>query len=390
MKIAIISFFHSESSICLAKYLAKPDCLVDYYYITDLINDKGNKTMAFEYVKARKRIGLIELCESEAPEAFSFFENKFAKLFLIRIIGFSPKLNFCSKLILKLCMKRIKKRNYDAINIVGQHPLVNTIHNELFGQNIIHTLHEVTIHDESIINSSKNKLVYNILKHKSKVILHSEESLKRLSKLSNFISAKARFIPFGKFESYLLYDKNLNIKFKFKSDYVFLFYGFFKPYKGLDILKEAIELLNLKKIKFDVIIAGNGFDQNLLKLKEFKNVHLINRYLLNEEIIALNKMANCILCPYKSASQSGIVSTTFMFNKPIIATSVGGFVETIINNKNGLLIAPNAIELQHAMEKLVTNQFVYDKLVEGVEKFGKNDIYDWNNISHQTLNFFLK
>lgn len=389
MKIAIISFFHSESSICLAKYLAKCNCTVDYYYITDLINDCDNKTMAFEYVRARRRLGIIKLAEYESPEAYTFFENKFVNLFLIRIVGYSPKLNFFNILILKWAMNKIKNKKYNAINIVGQHQLVNTIHHELLGENIIHSLHEICVHDESLINSYENKLISNILSHQSKVILHSETSLKRLSKYNNYISANAKFIPFGKFESYLIYDKKVDFKFNFNSDCVFLFYGFFKPYKGLDILIEAIELLNNKKIRFDIIVAGNGNDKNLLKLKEFENVHLLNRFLLNEEIITLNKLANCIICPYKSASQSGIVSTTFLFSKPIIATAVGAFVETIIDNENGLLIGPEAKQLAEAMEKLITNPLAYTKLVEGVNKFGKNDIYDWDAIAKNTLKFFL-
>lgn len=69
-KIAIIAFYHSEASLCLAKYLAKKNICVDFYYITDLIYDKGYVS-GFEYFKAKKRLGIQKLEADVIPEIYN-------------------------------------------------------------------------------------------------------------------------------------------------------------------------------------------------------------------------------------------------------------------------------------------------------------------------------
>ena len=40
-KIAIISYFHYESSLCLAKSIAEQGVAVDYFAVVDMFHDKG-------------------------------------------------------------------------------------------------------------------------------------------------------------------------------------------------------------------------------------------------------------------------------------------------------------------------------------------------------------
>jgi glycosyltransferase involved in cell wall biosynthesis len=48
--------------------------------------------------------------------------------------------------------------------------------------------------------------------------------------------------------------------------------------------------------------------------------------------------------PYKSATQSGIAQIAFNFNKPVIATNVGGLAEIVPDGEAGYIIEPNAPE----------------------------------------------
>ena len=52
--------------------------------------------------------------------------------------------------------------------------------------------------------------------------------------------------------NYCLLYTSLNIQFNNDSP-IFLFYGFIKPYKGLDLLKRACEILNNRKVDFNLI-----------------------------------------------------------------------------------------------------------------------------------------
>ena len=117
-----------------------------------------------------------------------------------------------------------------------------------------------------------------------------------------------------------------------------------KPYKGLDLLVEAYKHLAGKCENFNLIIAGGGYDENIRFFKAKRNCAVINRFLTNEEMMKLNRLSTAILLPYRSASQSGIVLTSFMYGKPIVATKVGALVETVCDEINGLLVEPGDAE----------------------------------------------
>lgn len=44
-------------------------------------------------------------------------------------------------------------------------------------------------------------------------------------------------------------------------------------------------------------------------------------------MVYLNDISDVVLLPYKTASQSGIIPTSFIFGNPVIATKVGALVE---------------------------------------------------------------
>ena len=109
------------------------------------------------------------------------------------------------------------------------------------------------------------------------------------------------------------------------------------------------------------------------------------------EISYLNKIADVVLLPYKTASQSGIVPTSFMYGNPIIATNVGALGENIKNGINGLLIAPDdSSGFADAMRKVIDEDKLLSQLKMGALRFGHEDEYDWNNIAKKTLDFYFE
>ena len=385
-KIAIISFFHSEASLCLAKYIAKQGIYTDFYFITDILKDNG-VVPGFQYKNVKKRLGLTLLTSYNIPAISNYTEKLPIQFYLFRILSFSPKLFIFNKIILIHTLKKIKKQHYDAINIIGQHPLVEIIHNYLRTENIIHSFHEIGSHQEKKETTS---LLTRVIEDKSKVILHSKSTYERFINIPNAKNVKSIIIPFGKFETLLLYEKKIPFNLSIDvSKITFLFYGFIQPYKGLDLLKKSVELLKDYQTKFNLIIAGAGTDPHLAYFSKKNNCLVLFRFVSNNEIMALNRLSNIIVLPYKSASQSGIIPTSFMLGKPIIATKVGALGESIKNEINGLLVPPNnPYEFSEAMKRVIQDAPLLKKLTVGALRFGTNDEFDWNNIAKKTLHFF--
>lgn len=387
MKIAIISFFHPESSLCLAKHLAAEGLEVDYYTITDIVHDQGAMS-GFEYKSAPKRPGICRLKDIDIPEIMSWAGELPVRWHLIRIWWFSNKSKVFNLPIWWWSLRHIKKQNYDAINIIGQHPWVRIIHKALKRENITHSLHEVGSHQNSV---PTNDLINSIICDKSKVIFHSRATAKRFHQLPHSKNCRITIIPFGKFETSLLYERDVPIKHNLDlSKPTFLFYGFIKPYKGLDLLAAAMKHLSPIHDKFNMIIAGGGQDNSLPYFQAQNNCLVINRYLSNEEMMKLNRISSAVVLPYHTASQTGIIPTCFLYAKPVIATSVGAFTENIAQMQNGILVEPeNPVALAKAMQECIDNESLLKKLSEGAANYGNGDEYDWKIIAKRTKDFIL-
>jgi glycosyltransferase involved in cell wall biosynthesis len=136
---------------------------------------------------------------------------------------------------------------------------------------------------------------------------------------------------------------------------VILFFGFIRKYKGLDILLNAIKLLNSEsKIEnLKLLIAGEFYDdeKNYLQLLNDPGIknHLIlhTHFISNSEVKYYLCAADCVVQPYRSATQSGVTPLAYYFEVPMIVTNVGGLPSLVPDKKVGLIAEPNAENIAH-------------------------------------------
>lgn len=163
-------------------------------------------------------------------------------------------------------------------------------------------------------------------------------------------------------------------------DQFILFFGRISKYKGIDILLDAIPLV-LKCFPHEkFVIAGkcDGFniDQNILS-KYKNNLTLINTYLRLEDLAKCVLSSKFIVCPYRDATQSGVLMTTQSLGKTTIATNVGAFPEYIDDNINGLLVNPDAFDLANTIIKALNNKY-YKRLELNVQSEVDKDVRIFN------------
>lgn len=385
MKIAIVSFFHAESSLCLAKYLAKAGNEVDYYYVAGLYHTVDN-TPGFEYSNASHVLGNHKLTPKETPIIYNYLEGLPVTLYLTRILHHDmyPRFN---DVLIRILFKQIKRKGYDAINVVGQYSKVGIAHEVFKGCNLIQTFHELGNHEGELIPLPT---VVQAVKDKTKVILHSNATYERYVGIEGVDEANVRMIPFGKFETCKIYAKETNVSLPFTEDVpMLLFYGYLAPYKGLDILAEAMEHLKDIHSKFNVVIAGSGENDDLHKFEQYNNCHIIHRFLSNDEMMALIKQSSAILLPYRTASQTGIIPTCTLYGKPFIATNVGAFKESVLDGVNGLLVEKDSpIAFADAMRKVIESPELLKSLSDGAYHYGEDDDFSWSLIAKKTIEFY--
>lgn len=125
-----------------------------------------------------------------------------------------------------------------------------------------------------------------------------------------------------------------------------LFFGKVRKYKGLKVLLQAMPYV-LETIECELLIVGEFYDsideyERLIRELGIGNsVRIQDRYVPNEEVPAIFDLADVLILPYLSATQSGVASIALSNGLPIIASRTGGLAESVIENVNGLLFPPD-------------------------------------------------
>ncbi len=125
-----------------------------------------------------------------------------------------------------------------------------------------------------------------------------------------------------------------------------LFFGFVRPYKGIEVLLAALPIVVQALPNVHVTIAGEwwanaGDPYALIPADLQPYVTLLNRYVSNEETAALFHSADVAVLPYRSATQSAVVQVAFGFGVPVITTRVGGLPEAVTHEVSGLVVPPD-------------------------------------------------
>ncbi len=125
-----------------------------------------------------------------------------------------------------------------------------------------------------------------------------------------------------------------------------LFCGLVRPYKGLDVLLEALAIA-VQTRPLHLLVAGEfwqdgevQYRQQIDRLRLHEAVTIWNQYLPDEWLAACIDRADVIVLPYRAATQSGIVQMAFGRGKPVITTDVGGLAEVVHHGRTGLVVPP--------------------------------------------------
>lgn len=238
--------------------------------------------------------------------------------------------------------KLIKNFNPDIVHITGT-PGISEFPVYVFRKKLVLTVHDPFTHsgETNIKNEWKRFLAFRICK---KLILLNTNQKIAFEKYYRIKDNKIFINKLGGSFNYLSYLANKPLKLNLPSNYI-LFFGHFSPYKGIDILCKAMVLIHKSYPDVKCIIAGKG---NLnFDFTPYKNLDYI---ILKNEYIETNVLAKLIskslftICPYKDATQSGVVISSFALNKPVLATRVGALPEYVIDNKTGVIAEPNNVE----------------------------------------------
>lgn len=158
-----------------------------------------------------------------------------------------------------------------------------------------------------------------------------------------------------------------------------LFFGFIRPYKGLDLLLEALERLDDREVYLTV--AGEAWgDPTALRqrMAAMPNVEARLEYVPDAEAAEYFARADFLVLPYRAASGSGAAALALHYDTPMIAARVGGLTDVVRDGETGIVVEPgDASALAAAIAAASRDRAV--ALAEGVRRLKRQ--HNWASLA---------
>lgn len=393
MRIAIVTGSFADSTLPLMKSLCQCGYDVDLYYCVFNKRTKVATGFDFSVDKNMQYGGIYELNYKNSLGCGFIKQFPNSHIFVYQGTNTGANSNgikrylatFVCKLMLRHLAKVLNHAQYDLVELIGPAIFMIWLHPFLSVKNILMSFHEAFFNHMD--KKSFHPSVEYAIKHKLRIRTFSESVKNEVVKFYNNNKINIKAIPFGLYTCYKDFDKETSqITLPF-SKYI-LFSGFIVPYKGLSFLFESVKT-ELDKGEINLVIAGKGYDESLKKFADRPNVLIINRWIANSELTFLIRNSKFVVCPYLSASQSGLPQTAFVYKKPVIATNIGGFSGIIDDGKSGYLVDKNnAIQLHDKIISLYHDECVYNAMEKYISDFESHrKDFSWSEIISKYVEF---
>jgi len=230
-------------------------------------------------------------------------------------------------------------------------------------------------------NAVKNLLTKITLRSVDSFVVHSEQERCELLKISPQATVRKHLLP--------LFEYGVKTDIRHDTATNLLFFGFVRPYKGLDTLLQALAILRGHDIKLRIV--GEFWNDKaqyielIKKLGISDHIEIIDRYVPDNEMSRYFSWADLVVLPYRRSITSGVIATAYGYGKPVLSTNVGGFHEVIQDGYTGKIVPPDdpqsladgirwflankQIDFANNISVFAAQQMSWSSLVDTIEEF---------------------
>ena len=267
---------------------------------------------------------------------------------------------------------------------------------------ICYTVHDVIPHDRLPEDIEHHRWMHRTADF---LFVHGETLKERLIEFSGVDAVKVKVIPIGNlipladfYRSWMPKTARASLGYK-EDDFVVLFFGFIRPYKGLHTLIEACRIArgtaggsrlrllivgqsvadSWKLDGYEAHISEAGLSEATSTVVEYVPLSEVSRYYLASDVCAV---------PYRSGSQSAVVQLGYAYSIPVIATDVGGLREFIQDGRTGLVVPPDNPEaFAVAISTLLDDRALSSKIGANGRQYAETEL-SWETIARMTLEVY--
>lgn len=177
-------------------------------------------------------------------------------------------------------------------------------------------------------------------------IVHSEFDREALDKSYDIGQRPVRVVRHGPFSHYAVAEST-RLREAPEGMCNFLFFGTIRPYKGLEDLVQAFELLAHDDENCWLTVVGETWEDwtqpiEMIEASKYRDrITLVNHYVSDAEVSRWFAGADIVSLPYRRSSASGPLHLTMDAGLPVVVTDVGGLTEAV-HGYDGAVLVPGA------------------------------------------------
>jgi glycosyltransferase involved in cell wall biosynthesis len=225
------------------------------------------------------------------------------------------------------------------------------------------------------------------------VIVHSQAGSRRVVEEAAVPAERVHVIPHGAFThlTALPEGPQPSALEGLEGKRVVLFFGLVRPYKGVDLLVEA-----LAGTGDDVVLLVVGMPRMPLAPLERRasdlgiseRVRFVAHFVRDADVAAYFRRADLVVLPYREIEQSGVLYTALAFGTPLLLSAVGGFPE-IAEHGAARLVEPGSVEsLRAGLVELLEDEEARGRLSQAAVALAAQ--HSWERVAELTEDLYRR
>ena len=226
----------------------------------------------------------------------------------------------------------------------------------------------------------------------NKFITHTEVSRYEVATTYDIDKSKIGVTHLGIYpiNKYLNGNESLSSK-QNKKMFRIMMFGLQSYYKGTDLLINAIKELDYSnKEKVEVVVAGKfapAYFENVKTIETGANIIWKPYFLADDELYREIESSDVIVLPYREISQSGALLTALNFNKPLLASDLPSFKETLFAYDDDMFFKNGDYQdLMRLIKRYINKELNVEDVLKRNERIKSK--FTWSNTAKQTLTIY--
>ncbi|MDT3435566.1 glycosyltransferase family 4 protein [Haloarcula sp. 1CSR25-25] len=287
-------------------------------------------------------------------------------------------------------LRKIQTIDPDIIHITQGFFWLNPVIPFLSSYPIVYTDHEpeetndVTFYDRTRIYSYSK---YHFRSAADKILVHGEY-LKEVLENKDVSKNKIAVLKHGVYEHYRNVDTG--VRFDDPNKKNILFFGLIADYKGIDVLGDAIPKIQSECPEATVTLAGKGDISKYLPadIANSEFVQIYNEFIPDEKVGKFFRNADVVVLPYKSGSQSGVLTISYEYRTPVVVTNVGSLPEAVTEGETGYIVPSNDPDsLSEAIIGIISSEETSQHMEDIIDEKVQTEL-SWNVICKQLVSIY--